>query len=137
MNNNPLINFITVGQTLAAKLVPSSLNPIDVLQINSHSMEFFHIEEREVVTVIKTIGIGTGRAGGANPSPPISKVEGIKCVSVPNIWIIVQHRHSPRCNVPIQNLSPTIIGYKQYNFIFITTSEYICREHQIYDVLPY
>ena len=37
--------FVSVGQNLAAKLPPASLNPINILQPNPHSMVFTHIEE--------------------------------------------------------------------------------------------
>ena len=47
--------FVSVGQSLAAKLAPASLNPIDFLKPNPHSMVFTHMEEREVVTLINSL----------------------------------------------------------------------------------
>ena len=47
--------FVSVGQTLAANLKPTSINPIDFLQMNPHSMVFTHIEEIEVVTIINSL----------------------------------------------------------------------------------
>ena len=47
--------FVSVGQTLAAKLPPASLNPINFLQPNPHSLVFTHIEEIEVATLINSL----------------------------------------------------------------------------------
>ena len=41
--------FVCVGQTLSANLKPTSLNPMDFLQMNPRSMVFTHIEEIEVL----------------------------------------------------------------------------------------
>ena len=47
------------------------------------------------------IDLGTGAGGGGGVDV---------CVSPPNIWVIVQHRLMPKCNIPIKNWSPTILG---------------------------
>ena len=52
---NLITFFVSVGQTLAANLPPASLNPINFLQPNPHSMVFTHIEEIEVATLINSL----------------------------------------------------------------------------------
>ena len=46
--------IVFVGQTVAANLKPTRLNPIDILQMNPHSMVFTHIEKKEIVTIINS-----------------------------------------------------------------------------------
>ena len=53
INNKRIDNEQSIGNdhffrwsTLAAKLVSTSLNPIYILQMNSHSMVYIHFEER-------------------------------------------------------------------------------------------
>ena len=36
--------FVSVGQSLAAKLAPANLNPIDFLQPNPHSMVLINLK---------------------------------------------------------------------------------------------
>ena len=45
----------TTTLSLLDKLAPASLNPIDFLKPNPHSMVFTHIEEREVATLINSL----------------------------------------------------------------------------------
>ena len=47
--------FFSVGQTLAANLAQTSVNPTDFLQPIPCSMVFTHIEERKVVTIINSL----------------------------------------------------------------------------------
>ena len=44
--------FISVGPTLAEKLLPTDLNPLEFVRCNANSMVIFHIDLNEVITVI-------------------------------------------------------------------------------------
>ena len=63
--------FVSVGQTLAANLKPTSLNPIDFLQMNPHSMVFTHIEEIELVTIINSLN---NSSPGCDGIPAVQRV---------------------------------------------------------------
>ena len=47
--------FISVGPTLAEKLPPTYLNPLEFVRCNANSMVIFHIDLNEVITVINSL----------------------------------------------------------------------------------
>ena len=65
INNKNIINeqhianefnnyFISVGSTLAEKLSPTNLNPLEFVRCNGNSMVIFYIDVNEVITVINS-----------------------------------------------------------------------------------
>ena len=47
--------FISVGPTLAKKLPPTDLNPLEFVRCNANSTVIFHTNVNEVITVIHSL----------------------------------------------------------------------------------